>query len=54
MACLLKDYCQSCRQGVGIIIPGCTEIILPARKENSAVPLFDFTVIHIEAAVEKL
>ncbi len=33
------------------MIPGCTEIMLLVRPEDSAVPLYDTTAIHAEAAV---
>jgi aspartate racemase len=35
------------------VILGCTEIMLLVRPEDSAVPLFDTTSIHIEEAVER-
>jgi aspartate racemase len=31
---------------------GCTEIMLLVKPEDSAVPLFDTTALHAEAAVE--
>jgi aspartate racemase len=34
------------------VILGCTEIMLLVRPEDSAVPLFDTTTIHAEAAVD--
>jgi len=34
------------------VILGCTEIMLLVRPEDSAVPLFDTTAIHAEAAVD--
>lgn len=37
--------------GAEAIILGCTEIMLLVRPEDSAVPLFDTTAIHAEAAV---
>lgn len=40
-------------KGAQAIILGCTEIMLLVGKEDSAVPLFDTTTIHAEAAVEK-
>jgi amino-acid racemase len=39
-------------RGAEAIILGCTEIMLLVRPEDSAVPLFDTTTIHAEAAVE--
>ena len=38
--------------GAEAIILGCTEIMLLVRPEDSAVPLFDTTALHAEAAVE--
>ena len=38
-------------RGAEAIILGCTEIMLLVRPEDSAVPLFDTTAIHAEAAV---
>jgi len=38
-------------RGAQAIILGCTEIMLLARDEDSAVPLFDTTAIHAMAAV---
>lgn len=40
-------------KGAQAIILGCTEIMLLVGKEDSAVPIFDTTTIHAEAAVEK-
>lgn len=40
-------------QGAEAIILGCTEIMLLVGAEDSAVPLFDTTAIHAEAAVEQ-
>jgi len=40
-------------RGAEAIILGCTEIMLLVRPEDSAVPLFDTTAIHAEAAVEE-
>jgi aspartate racemase len=37
--------------GAEAIILGCTEIMLLVRPEDSAVPLFDTTAIHAEAAI---
>lgn len=38
-------------RGAEAIILGCTEIMLLVRPEDSAVPLFDTTTLHAEAAV---
>jgi aspartate racemase len=38
-------------QGAEAIILGCTEIMLLVRPEDSAVPLFDTTRLHAEAAI---
>ena len=38
-------------RGAEAVILGCTEIMLLVRPEDSAVPLFDTTRIHAEAAV---
>jgi aspartate racemase len=40
-------------QGAQAIILGCTEIMLLVSEEDSAVPLFDTTTIHAQAAVER-
>ena len=40
-------------RGAQGIILGCTEIGLLVRPEDSAVPLFDTTAIHADAAVER-
>ena len=40
-------------RGAQAIILGCTEIMLLVRPEDSAVPLYDTTTIHAEAAVER-
>ncbi|WP_419897759.1 aspartate/glutamate racemase family protein [Roseomonas sp. USHLN139] len=40
-------------RGAEAIILGCTEIMLLVGPEDSAVPLFDTTAIHAEAAVDK-
>ena len=40
-------------RGAEGIILGCTEIMLLVRAEDSAVPLFDTTTLHAEAAVEE-
>ncbi len=39
-------------RGAQAVILGCTEIMLLVRPEDSAVPLYDTTAIHAEAAVE--
>ena len=38
--------------GAEAIILGCTEIMLLVQPEDSAVPLFDTTALHAEAAVD--
>lgn len=38
-------------QGAEAVILGCTEIMLLVKAEDSAVPLFDTTTLHAEAAV---
>jgi aspartate racemase len=40
-------------RGADAVILGCTEIMLLVKPENSAVPLFDTTTIHAEAAVDQ-
>ena len=40
-------------RGAEAVILGCTEIMLLVRPEDSAVPLFDTTAIHAQAAVER-
>ena len=40
-------------RGVEAIILGCTEIMLLVGQEDSAVPLYDTTLLHAEAAVER-
>jgi len=40
-------------RGAQGIILGCTEIMLLVRPEDSAVPLFDTTRLHVEAAIER-
>ena len=40
-------------RGAEGIILGCTEIMLLVRPEDSAVPLFDTTRLHVEAAIAK-
>ena len=39
-------------RGAEAVILGCTEIMLLVKPEDSAVPLFDTTAIHAEAAVD--
>lgn len=39
-------------RGAEAVILGCTEIMLLVRTEDSAVPLFDTTALHAEAAVD--
>jgi aspartate racemase len=39
-------------RGAEAVILGCTEIMLLVRPEDSAVPLFDTTALHAEAAVD--
>ncbi len=41
-------------RGAQAVILGCTEIMLLVRDEDSAVPLFDTTSLHAEAAVQAL
>ena len=43
---------QLAAQGAEGIILGCTEIGLLVRPEDTAVPLFDTTAIHVQAAAE--
>jgi aspartate racemase len=43
----LVDY------GAEGIVLGCTEIMLLVKQEDSPVPLFDTTSIHVEAAVDR-
>jgi aspartate racemase len=40
------------QRGAQAIVMGCTEIMLLVKPEDSAVPLFDTTALHAEAAVE--
>ena len=51
-----QAYCQIIKNlvknGAEGIILGCTEIGLLVKPEDSAVPLYDTTVLHAEAAVE--
>ena len=39
-------------RGAEAVILGCTEIMLLVQPEDSAVPLFDTTALHAEAAVD--
>ena len=39
-------------RGAEAVVLGCTEIMLLVKPEDSAVPLFDTTTIHAEAAVD--
>jgi aspartate racemase len=39
-------------RGAQCIVLGCTEIMLLVRQEDSAVPLFDTTRLHAEAAAQ--
>jgi aspartate racemase len=41
------------QDGAEAVILGCTEIMLLVRPEDSAVPLFDTTAIHAQAAVDQ-
>jgi aspartate racemase len=41
------------REGAEAIILGCTEIMLLVGPDDSAVPLYDTTTIHAEAAIEQ-
>ncbi len=38
--------------GAEAVILGCTEIMLLVRPEDSAVPLFDTTALHVAAAID--
>jgi aspartate racemase len=40
-------------RGAEAIILGCTEIMLLVQPEDSAVPLFDTTFLHAQAAVQQ-
>ena len=40
-------------RGAEAVILGCTEIMLLVTPEDSAVPLFDTTALHAEAAIEQ-
>ena len=40
-------------RGAQAVILGCTEIMLLVRPEDSAVPLFDTTTLHAQAAVKR-
>ena len=39
--------------GAEAIIEGCTEIVILVQQSHTAIPLFDTTAIHAEAAVEE-
>ena len=39
-------------QGAEAIILGCTELMMIIEAEDSAVPLFDTTTLHCEAALD--
>ncbi len=39
-------------RGAEGVILGCTELMLALNAEDSAVPLFDTTRLHVEAAVD--
>ena len=40
-------------RGAEGVILGCTEIMLLVGREDSTVPLFDTTALHVEAAIER-
>ena len=40
-------------RGAEAVILGCTEIMLLVKPEDSAVPLFDTTALHAQAAVAR-
>jgi len=40
-------------RGAQGVVLGCTEIMLLIRQEDSAVPLFDTTALHVEAAIAR-
>jgi aspartate racemase len=40
-------------RGAQGIILGCTEIMLLVRPQDSTVPLFDTTQLHVEAAIAR-
>jgi aspartate racemase len=40
-------------RGAQGVVLGCTEIMLLVRQEDSAVPLFDTTRLHVEAAIAR-
>jgi aspartate racemase len=40
-------------RGAEAIILGCTEITLLIQQPHSAVPLFDTTALHAQAAVDR-
>ena len=44
---------QMRRRGAEGIIEGCTEIVMLVQQEHTDIPLFDTTVIHAEAAVDR-
>jgi len=48
-----KIIARLIERGAEAVILGCTEIMLLVKPEDSAVPLFDTTGIHAEAAVER-
>jgi len=48
-----KVIARMVERGAEAVILGCTEIMLLVKPEDSAVPLFDTTFIHAEAAVER-
>ncbi|MBN9544848.1 MAG: aspartate/glutamate racemase family protein [Alphaproteobacteria bacterium] len=48
-----KIIARLIERGAEAVILGCTEIMLLVKPEDSAVPLFDTTFIHAEAAVER-
>lgn len=43
---------QLTARGAECVIFGCTEIMLLIDEEDSAVPIFDTTTLHVDAAVE--
>lgn len=48
-----KVIARLIERGAEAVILGCTEIMLLVKPEDSRVPLFDTTLIHAEAAVER-
>ena len=46
---IMKDLFDQGAQGV---IEGCTELVMSLRQEDTEIPLFDTTTIHVEAALE--